>query len=126
MIAYSMIGTNDLEKGIAFYANLFEGTDIKPLFKTPRGGQFFGDGKGPMLVVGLPYDEQPATVGNGVMIALGFDSTEEVDAIYKKAMAQGASDEGEPGWRLENVFYGGYFRDPDGNKICACKMNMGG
>lgn len=126
MIAYTMIGTNDLEKGIAFYTKLFEGTGIKPMFKTPRGGQFFGKGGGPMLVVGLPYDEQPATVGNGVMVALSFDTTEEVDTLYAKAMEMGASDEGEPGWRLENVFYGGYFRDPDGNKICACKMNMGG
>lgn len=126
MIAYTMVGTNNLEEGIAFYAKLFEGSEVKPLFKTPRGGQFFGKNPNePMLVVGLPYDEQPASNGNGVMVALRFETTEEVDALYEKAIAAGGADEGEPGWRLENVFYGAYFRDPDGNKICACKMNFG-
>jgi len=122
MIAYTMIGTNNLDEGIGFYQKVFEGSDVKPLFKTPRGGQFFGKSPNePMLVVGLPYDEQPASVGNGVMVAL----TDEVDTFYEQAIAAGGADEGEPGWRLENVFYGAYFRDPDGNKICACKTNFG-
>ncbi len=43
-----------------------------------------------------------------------------------KALELGAADEGEPGWRAPDVFYGAYFRDLDGNKLCVCKMNMGG
>ena len=65
-----------------------------------------------------PYDGNPATVGNGVMIALKMDSTEQVDAFYAKAIELGASDEGEPGPRGEG-FYAGYFRDLDGNKLNA-------
>ena len=80
----------------------------------PRAGA--GPGK-PGLAVAKPYDEKPATVGNGVMIALGMDSTDKVDAVYKKALELGASDEGPPGPRGEGNFYAGYFRDLDGNKL---------
>jgi len=126
MIAYTMVGCNDMPKAHEFYNALFAGTSVKPLFKTPHGGQFYGKGNGsPMVCVGFPYNEEAATVGNGGMIAISCDSTEEVDAYYKKAIELGGSDEGEPGWRLENVFYGAYFRDLDGNKLCFCKMNMG-
>ncbi len=52
----------------------------------------------------------------GVMVALLVDSTEKVDALYKKAIELGGSDEGPPGARGEGV-YAGYFRDPDGNKL---------
>jgi predicted lactoylglutathione lyase len=40
-----------------------------------------------------------------------------VDRLYAKALELGASDEGAPGQRIENVFYGAYVRDPDGNKL---------
>ena len=127
MIAYTMFGTNNKEKAFEFYDKLFEGTDIRRLFKTPLGGQFYGKGPGhPMLCITSPYDEGEACFGNGTMVALQFDSTDEIDALYARALELGAKDEGEPGWRAPDVFYGAYFRDLDGNKLCACKMNMGG
>lgn len=51
-----------------------------------------------------PYDGQPATVGNGVMVALKADNPEQVAALYQKAMDLGASDEGKPGLRVKEVF----------------------
>ena len=66
----------------------------------------------------LPFDGQPATVGNGTMVALQADSKAQVDRIYDIAMANGGKDEGAPGQRSE-AFYAGYFRDPDGNKLNA-------
>ena len=44
------------------------------------------------------------------MTGLTFDTTEEVDAIYQKAIELGAADEGEPGQRVP-TFYGAYVRD---------------
>jgi predicted lactoylglutathione lyase len=44
-----------------------------------------------------------------------------VDKVHAKAMALGSKDEGAPGDR-GNGFYGAYFRDPDGNKLCIFKM----
>ncbi|MEO0441980.1 MAG: VOC family protein [Pseudomonadota bacterium] len=127
MIAYTMLGTNDKEKAFAFYDALFEGTGIKRLFKTPLGGQFYGKAPGqPMLCITSPYDEGDACFGNGTMVALQFEDTAEIDRLHAKALEIGGKDEGEPGWRAPDVFYGAYFRDLDGNKLCVCKMNMGG
>ncbi|GIS75618.1 MAG: hypothetical protein CM1200mP12_13370 [Gammaproteobacteria bacterium] len=55
------------------------------------------------------------------MTGITLDSTEEVDAMYAKAIELGASDEGEPGQRVP-TFYGAYVRDLDGNKLVFCKM----
>jgi predicted lactoylglutathione lyase len=63
-----------------------------------------------------PFDKKPATVGDGVMVALQVDSTAKVDALHRKALQLGARDEGAAGPRGEG-FYAGYFRDPDGNKL---------
>ena len=41
---------------------------------------------------------------------------EQVDALYKKAMALGGPTKGLPGDRGDN-YYGAYFRDLDGNKL---------
>ncbi len=66
-----------------------------------------------------PFNNGPATISNGAMISLMLDSKEEVNNFYNKALELGASDEGAPGPREIDAFYGSYFRDLDGNKICA-------
>jgi predicted lactoylglutathione lyase len=40
-----------------------------------------------------------------------------VDKLYAKALELGATSEGEPGQRIDDVFYGAYIRDLDGNKV---------
>ena len=52
-------------------------------------------------------------------VALAAGSREGVDALHASALGLGASDEGAPGERMPG-FYGAYFRDLDGNKLCAC------
>jgi predicted lactoylglutathione lyase len=64
-----------------------------------------------------PYDGKAATVGNGTMVALVLDSKAKVDALYKKALELGGTDEGAPGPRGDSGFYAAYFRDLDGNKL---------
>ena len=68
-----------------------------------------------------PYNKQPATAGNGMMISFKAASTAEVDAAHKAGLAAGGSDEGAPGPRPADskTFYGAYLRDPTGNKICV-------
>jgi catechol 2,3-dioxygenase-like lactoylglutathione lyase family enzyme len=121
MISYATIGSNDLGKSVAFYTELLATQGVTKMFDHPRGGVMFGkDGK---LVLGIltPLNREPATAGNGTMIALHIPSQAEVDAFHAKAMALGATDEGAPGERGPG-FYMAYFRDPDGNKLCACKL----
>ncbi len=121
MLAYVTLGTNNKEKALAFYDAVLGEMGAKRFFANDRL-QFYGTGPGqPMIAIGDPYDKNPATVGNGVMPALAAKDKETVDKVYAKAIALGAADEGAPGNRMP-TFYGAYFRDPDGNKICVCKL----
>ena len=74
-----------------------------------------GEGK-PGFALAEPFNKMPATVGNGSMVAFEVASPERVNALYKKAMELGATDDGPPGDRGDN-YYGAYFRDLDGNKL---------
>jgi catechol 2,3-dioxygenase-like lactoylglutathione lyase family enzyme len=76
----------------------------------------------PLFLIGLPYDQAPASIGNGQMIALLAADRGMVDRAYAAALAAGGSDEGAPGLRphYHPDYYGAYFRDPDGNKLCIC------
>lgn len=121
MLAYVTLGSNNTEKAVAFYDALMPEMGAKRLFDNDRL-YFYGAGSGqPMLGIGGPYDENTATCGNGVMPAIGVADTETVDRMYAKALELGATDDGAPGERMPG-FYGAYFRDLDGHKICICKL----
>ncbi len=116
MIGYITVGTNYLEKAVAFYDALFAGLGAERMMEEPTFVAWAVTPGQPAFSVTQPYDGKAATVGNGVMIALTVDSTEKVDAAYATAMSLGATDEGAPGMRMDG-FYAGYFRDLDGNKL---------
>jgi len=121
MLAYLTLGSNDIEKSLAFYDQILGELGAKQLFNNGRL-YFYGTGPGSvMLAIGGPHNEEAATSGNGVMPALSAPDHATVDRVYAKAMELNAVDEGAPGKRLP-TFYGAYFRDPDGNKICVCKL----
>ncbi|MEM7411556.1 MAG: VOC family protein [Myxococcota bacterium] len=118
MVGYVTLGSNDLDRAIAFYDALLETLSMKQIMNDGRMVVWASDmGKG-MLAVCKPYDEQTATVGNGVMVALNAGSAEAVAAVHARALELGASDEGAPGLR-GGMGHFGYFRDHDGNKLCA-------
>ena len=57
------------------------------------------------------------------MVAFAAKDRDAVRRAYAAALACGGSSEGEPGLRPEYHphYFGAYFRDPDGNKLCvAC------
>jgi predicted lactoylglutathione lyase len=59
------------------------------------------------------------------MVALVLKERRQVDTLYAKALALGGTDEGAPGVRGPEgpqAFYGAYFRDLDGNKLCAFRI----
>ena len=114
MIGYVTIGVRDMEKAKAYWSELLAPLGAKVIVDMGRIA-LMGTGDGPMLAVCIPYDEKDPAPGNGNMIALLAGSRENVDKLYAKALELGGSDEGPPGERGP-TFYGGYFRDPDGNK----------
>ena len=78
----------------------------------------YANGQRAMLAVTQPYNKAAATCGNGTMIALQMPSKEKVHEVYDAAIKNGGTDEGPAGPRGD-TFYAGYFRDLDGNKLCA-------
>ena len=122
MIGYTTIGTNDLVKALAFYDTFLSELGGKRMMELPNG-QLYAFSQGPLFGVLKPYDGQAQNRGNGNMIALRCASKEKVDLLHAKALSLGGSDEGAPGDR-GGGFYGAYFRDLDGNKLCV--FTMGG
>lgn len=116
MIAYVTLGTNDMARAGRFYDALLGELGGKRFMDSDRIVVWASAPNAPMMSVCKPWDGQPATVGNGVMVALAVDSKATVDRLHKKALELGATDEGAPGSRGPG-FYIGYFRDPDGNKL---------
>ncbi len=118
---YATVGTNDPQRAMAFYGGLLATLGRKKIFDNPTGGAFFGHPNPGMFAVVTPFDEKAATVGNGTMAGFALASNAAVDAFYAKALALGGTDEGPPGYRgpEEAGAYFAYFRDPEGNKLCA-------
>ncbi len=122
MIAYSCLGTNDMDRAANFYDGLLGEIGAGRVIDTERYIAWAtGEGQ-PMFCMIKPFDEKPATVGNGVMIAIGAENPATVDRLHAKALELGGTDDGAPGIRADprsglNVYYIGYFRDLDGNKL---------
>lgn len=119
MIGYVTLGTNDLEKAAQFYDALLAEVGGKRFMEMETFIAWVVSPDQPGLGISKPFDGNPATVGNGTMVALQAHSKEEVDKLYHKAIELGATDEGKPGPRGGDGFYAGYFRDLDGNKLNA-------
>ena len=120
MIGYTTIGASDLDKALAFYDALLAELGGKRVMETSNG-QLYGFSQGPLFGVTKPFNGKTQHCGNGNMIALRCPSLEKVEQVYAKAMSLGGSDEGKPGDR-GGGFYAAYFRDLDGNKLCAFTM----
>ena len=118
MVGYVTFGTNDLARATRFYDSLLESLGAKRLMDLETFILWGTSLNEACLAITKPFDGNPATVGNGVMVALQVQSKGAVDAFHKKALELGAQDEGSPGPRGDG-FYAAYFRDLDGNKLNA-------
>jgi len=123
MIGYVTLGTTDLEKSGTFYDALLGTLGAGRFMEEPDYFIAWAKEEGePSIAVSIPFDKKPASVGNGTMVAIALDTPQQVNAFYNKALELGGSCEGKPGFRPEGAssgFYGGYFRDLDGNKLNA-------
>ena len=122
MIGYVTVGTNDLPRAAKFYDALAAEMGTGRMMEFDSFIAWGTPGGSAGIAATAPFDGQPATVGNGVMVALEAADQAQVGRLHAIALAQGGSDEGAPGPRGEGGFYAGYFRDPDGNKLAAFVM----
>jgi len=124
MFSHVTVGSNDLDAACAFYDALLLPLGLKRRAVTPDGGPpsacwVKDTGTLPRFYVYGPYDREPASVGNGSMLAFLASSAQDVDIAYGAALRAGGRDEGPPGLRTHygDGYYGAYLRDPDGNKV---------
>ena len=116
---YFVFGTNNKEKAVAFYDELFDGCGFSKILGEGRmtlwGNEDF------MFSLAEPFDGNPASNGNGTMLGLCVDSIEEVNRLHNKALDLGGMSEGEP--RMRSSMHSAYVRDLDNNKICFYTAN---
>lgn len=131
MFSHIFIGVADFERALRFYRPLMAALEIPERFCEPQrpwAGWQSRPGPRPLLLIGAPFDGQPHVPGNGQMTAFMAERREIVDRAYAVALAQGGRCEGPPGLRPEYHadYYGAYFRDTEGNKLCvACHTATG-
>jgi catechol 2,3-dioxygenase-like lactoylglutathione lyase family enzyme len=120
MIGYVTVGTANMARAAKFYDAIAAEMGTGRMMDY-EGFIAWGTPPAAGICITKPHDGNPATVGNGVMVAFAARDKDQVHRIYDIALANGGSDEGPPGPRGDG-FYAGYFRDPDGNKLNAFVM----
>jgi catechol 2,3-dioxygenase-like lactoylglutathione lyase family enzyme len=121
MFSHATVGTNDLARARVFYDAIMKAIGHERYYDYEDVTTGYGTSDGQVIWVTRPLDGGAATVGNGTMIAFIAENRIAVDEFYAAAMANGGTDEGEPGLRPQyhENYYGAYVRDPDGNKLCV-------
>jgi catechol 2,3-dioxygenase-like lactoylglutathione lyase family enzyme len=119
MIGFVMVGTNNLNKAIGFYDTLLETIELKRTVTNEKYAGYSSKNKSGNVefYVTNPVNKETATFGNGTQISFIVNSEESVNRFYNTGIKLGGKDEGAPGIRSGDYYC--YFRDLDGNKICA-------
>jgi catechol 2,3-dioxygenase-like lactoylglutathione lyase family enzyme len=119
MISFVMVGTNNLNKAINFYDTLLDAIELQRTVTNQKYAGYSPKGKPDEVefYITNPANKEKATFGNGTQISFIVNSKELVDKFYNIGIKLGAKNEGAPGIRSGDYYC--YFRDLDGNKICA-------
>lgn len=124
-INHASVGVVDFSKALAFYDAILAPLGGKQVLLVEGFGVGYG-AQFPEFWVQLPFNQQEATTGNGVHIALNAPSKEAVDSFHKTALELGGSCDGPPGYRdYSPGYYASFIRDLDGNKIEAVFFEQG-
>lgn len=124
MFSHVTLGISDYPRALNFYRGLADILGLALRFEDAAKGwagwQPAGGGR-PLFLIMTPHDGRAAAPGNGGMTAFQASSRDVVDRAHAFALAYGGADEGAPGLRphYHPDYYGAYFRDPDGNKLCV-------
>ena len=122
MIGYVMIGTNDLDQSARFYDVIMAPLGLVQVARVETYAAYAPKAAKDAIefYITTPFDQGPATPGNGTMVALAAPTMQALEQFHRLGLQNGGSDEGAPGRREEgsDICYA-YIRDTDGNKICA-------
>ena len=119
MIGFVMIGTNNLDKATKFYDTLLDVIELERVVTNEKYIGYASKEKSDEIefYVTNPVNKEKATFGNGTQISFLINSKDSVNSFYNVGIKLGGKDEGAPGIRSGDYYC--YFRDLDGNKICA-------
>lgn len=126
MFSHIFVSVSDFARAQNFYTQVLSLLGIQQRLceaDKPWAGWHSAGHARPYFVICHPFNGEPHEPGNGQMVAFTATSREQVRSTYQKAIDLGARCEGAPGLRPQyhDHYYGAYFRDLDGNKICvAC------
>ena len=123
MFTHAFLGSNDVERSRKFYDATMKELGYENVVP-PEAPMLVYSGPTGTLVIGKPYNGQPANPSNGATLGLAAKDDETVTRWHQAGLAAGGTDDGAPGprERAPNNSVGAYLRDPDGNKICAFHM----
>lgn len=125
LINHASVGVTDFPKALAFYDAILEPLGGKQVLLVEGLGVGYGT-QHPEFWVQLPFNQQKASVGNGVHVALTAPSKEAVEAFHTKALEHGGVCDGPPGYREYGPgYYAAFIRDREGNKIEAVFFEQG-
>ncbi len=111
---YFVVGTNDMNASQAFYDALFSQSELQRV--TPSDRMTYWLGQDFAFATAIPFDQNPATIGNGTMVGFSLGTSEEVKRLHALAIKLGGTCEGVPNQRGPK--FSAYVRDLDGNKLC--------
>ncbi len=126
MFSHVFTSVSDFERALTFYSGVLNAIGIEARFldrTVPWTGWHSEGNARPYFVICKPFDGQAHDPGNGQMVAFAAKDRATVRLAYETALSLGAKCEGPPGLRprYHPDYYGAYFRDTEGNKICvAC------
>ena len=114
-----MVGTNNLDKAINFYDTLLNTIELQRIVTNEKYAGYGLKNKPDKVefYVTNPVNKEKATFGNGTQISFLVKSRDLVNNFYNTGIKLGGKDEGAPGIRSGDYYC--YFRDLDGNKVCA-------
>lgn len=130
MLSHVHVGVRDFPAALTFYDAVLGSLGWRRRFvdeSRPWAGWQPEGQERPLFLIGAPFDGQPASPGNGQMVALLSPDRAGVDRFHAAALAKGGVCDGPPGLRphYHADYYGAYVRDAEGNKLCACCHNPG-
>ena len=129
MFSHVFVSISDFERAYGFYSAVMQSIGIELRFcepEKPWAGWHSAGRSRPFFVICKPYNGQPHDPGNGQMVAFMARDRATVRESYQTALRHGGTCEGPPGLRphYHPNYYGAYFRDPDGNKICVASHGL--
>jgi len=127
MLHHVSVGVTDVGRAAEFYDAVLGALGFRRVVEFMPHAVAYGT-TAPVFWVGLPHNQQPASIGNGAHVGFSAKTKGAVHKFHEAALAAGGRDDGAPGPRemYGPDYYGAFVIDLDGNKLEATLHPEGG